>query len=151
MKCFCISHWIFPSMLSSTAMNWKTCKKTNELSISYRKLVFFQIILSVQTCIVSKPYPGLRSACVWQQTRHTIIIPASNKEPSTYHFILYPPLLWLIDLPASISLFLLLDKKEKQIRRKQSWYGRNPVNPSTNQMGKKLGYHIKNLGWKHKP
>lgn len=101
--------------------------------------------------MVSKPYPGLRSACVWQQTRHTIIIPASNKEPSTYHFILYPPLLWLIDLPASISLFLLLDKKEKQIRRKQSWYGRNPVNPSTNQMGKKLGYHIKNLGWKHKP
>ena len=92
--------------------------------------------------MVSKPYSGLRSACVWQQTRHTIIIPASNKEPSTYHFILHPPLLWLIDLPASISLFLLLDKKEKQIRRKQSWYRRNPVNPSANQMGKKLGYHL---------
>lgn len=82
--------------------------------------------------MVSKPYPWLRSACVWQQTRHTIIIPANNKEPSTYHFILYLPLLWLIDLPASISFFLLLDKKEKQIRRKQSWYRRNPVNPSTN-------------------
>lgn len=107
-------------------------KKQTSFRFLIESSFVFQIILSVQTCMVSKPYSGLRSACVWQQTRHTIIIPASNKEPSTYHFILHPPLLWLIDLPASISFFLLFDKKEKQIRCKQSWYGRNPVNPSTN-------------------
>ena len=71
--------------------------------------------------MVSKPYPGLRSACVWQQTRHTIIIPANNKEPSTYHFILYLPLLWLIDLPASISLFLLLDNGLPLFLHHRAW------------------------------